>query len=205
MLHFSPYSPVGAASRAAHYDDVRPGRRTYFPLLRCPQCDHRGVILPDSSWSVRCLSAWHGRCPIVAAIRTGRRGCGVGRPAQLRKPAPDREVARPTHNEGQSTHSRGSRGAGQPRGSGGGQDVAGGSDYPLTQEKGPWLIVAASFSGNGAEKQANDLARELRDRFRMAAYVHEMDFKFGDETPGRGLDEYRTADPSALSARRSCQ
>ena len=59
-----------------------------------------------------------------------------------------------------------------------------------TQDNGPWLIVAASFSGNGAEKQAHDLAEELRERFRMAAYVHEMDFKFGDDTPGRGLDEY---------------
>jgi hypothetical protein len=53
-------------------------------------------------------------------------------------------------------------------------------DFPLKQESGPWLIVAASFSGNGAEKQAHDLAQELRDRFRLNAYIHQMDFKLDD-------------------------
>jgi hypothetical protein len=69
-------------------------------------------------------------------------------------------------------------------------DVVGNGDYALTQENGPWLIVAASFSGNGAEHQANELARELRARYRLQSYVHEMNFEFGDESPGRGLDEY---------------
>jgi hypothetical protein len=55
-------------------------------------------------------------------------------------------------------------------------------DFALTQEGGPWLIVAASFSGNGAEKQAHELAQELRDKFRLKAYVHEMDFKFSDDS-----------------------
>jgi hypothetical protein len=64
------------------------------------------------------------------------------------------------------------------------------SDYALAQENGPWLIVAASFSGDGAEKQAAELARELRERFRLQAYLHEMKFNFGDEPPGRGLDRY---------------
>ena len=32
------------------------------------------------------------------------------------------------------------------------------------QENGPWLIVAASFSGEGAEEQAQSLAQELRAR-----------------------------------------
>lgn len=54
-------------------------------------------------------------------------------------------------------------------------------DFALTQQSGPWLIVAASFSGEGSEKQANALAQELRDRFHMRAYVHEMDFKFVDD------------------------
>jgi hypothetical protein len=60
----------------------------------------------------------------------------------------------------------------------------------LTQEDGPWLIVAASFSGEGAEQQATDLARELRERYRLKTYMHEMSFNLGDESPGRGLDEY---------------
>ncbi len=59
-------------------------------------------------------------------------------------------------------------------------------DYALAQESGPWLIVAASFSGDGAEKQANELAHELHEQFHLRAYVHEMDFKFGDDTNGQG-------------------
>jgi hypothetical protein len=58
--------------------------------------------------------------------------------------------------------------------------------YSLTQDSGPWLIVAASFSGNGAEKQANELASELRDKFHLHAYVHEMDFKFKDDSGNDG-------------------
>jgi hypothetical protein len=54
--------------------------------------------------------------------------------------------------------------------------------YAMTQNSGPWLIVAASFSGHGAEKQAGDLASELRDKFHLHAYVHEMDFKFKDDS-----------------------
>jgi hypothetical protein len=54
--------------------------------------------------------------------------------------------------------------------------------YSLTQDSGPWLIVAASFSGNGGEKQAHELASELRDKFHLHAYVHEMDFKFKDDS-----------------------
>jgi hypothetical protein len=65
-----------------------------------------------------------------------------------------------------------------------------GQKYGLTQENGPWLIVAASFSGEGAEEQAQALADELRSQYRLKAYVHEMNFKQGDDAPGRGLDEY---------------
>ena len=64
------------------------------------------------------------------------------------------------------------------------------ADYALAQENGPWLIVAASFSGEGAKDQASALARELRTRYRLPAYLHEMSFDFGDEAPGRGLDGY---------------
>jgi hypothetical protein len=64
------------------------------------------------------------------------------------------------------------------------------ADFTLTEGNGPWLIVAASFSGNGAEQQTHELAQELRERYGMRAYVHEMSFKFGEESPGRGLDQY---------------
>jgi hypothetical protein len=58
--------------------------------------------------------------------------------------------------------------------------------YALTQNSGPWLIVAASFTGDGAEKQAQDLATELREKFHLHSYVHEMDFKFKDDSDGGG-------------------
>jgi hypothetical protein len=67
---------------------------------------------------------------------------------------------------------------------------ADGGELGLTQNNGPWLIVAASFSGDGADEQAQALAQELRANYHLAAYVHQMSFKFGDEPPGRGLDEY---------------
>src|SRR5262245_30920660 len=58
--------------------------------------------------------------------------------------------------------------------------------YAITQESGPWLIVAASFSGDGAEKQAQALAAELRSSFHLHAYVHEMQFKFRDDSENSG-------------------
>jgi hypothetical protein len=67
-----------------------------------------------------------------------------------------------------------------------------GGDYALTQNSGPWLIVAASFSGNGSEKQARDLAQELRERCRLKAYVHEIDFNFRHDADG-GSDNYGAA------------
>jgi hypothetical protein len=63
-------------------------------------------------------------------------------------------------------------------------------DYTLAQESGPWLIMAASFSGEGAAKQAGDLARELQERHGLRTYLHDMNFQLGDEAPGRGLDAY---------------
>ncbi len=62
--------------------------------------------------------------------------------------------------------------------------------YRLTQENGPWLIMASSFSGERAEKQAKDLVFELRKRYKMAAYVHRMEFDVGSEAVGRGVDRY---------------
>lgn len=61
--------------------------------------------------------------------------------------------------------------------------------YRLTENEGPWLIMAASFAGDGGERQAQDLALELRKRYKLTAYVHEMDFEFKD-AEGRGVDRY---------------
>jgi hypothetical protein len=63
-------------------------------------------------------------------------------------------------------------------------------DATLTQDKGPWMIMAASFQGEGGEQQAQDLAQELRQKQHLAAYVHDQAFNFAGENPGRGMDNY---------------
>jgi hypothetical protein len=61
--------------------------------------------------------------------------------------------------------------------------------YALNEENGPWMILATSFSGQGAEKQANELVYELRKRYKLPAYVHRCEFDPG-EAQGLGIDKY---------------
>ena len=61
--------------------------------------------------------------------------------------------------------------------------------YPLTEENGPWMIMACSFSGAGAEKQAQELTYELRKRYKLPAYTYKGRFDPG-EAQGRGVDEF---------------
>ena len=57
--------------------------------------------------------------------------------------------------------------------------------YTLKEENGPWTIMACSFTGEGAEKQAHDLVLELRKRYRLEAYIHKANFKLDDpNAPG---------------------
>lgn len=62
--------------------------------------------------------------------------------------------------------------------------------YTLRQEHGPWLIMACTFSGDGAQQQAEQCARELRQRLNVNAYVHRMELKLDTENVGRGVDKY---------------
>lgn len=63
----------------------------------------------------------------------------------------------------------------------------------LTQENGPWLIMVAAFSGEGAEDDARALVEELRTRHKLAAYIHDRTFDHRDgRGAGRGLDQYGT-------------
>jgi hypothetical protein len=64
------------------------------------------------------------------------------------------------------------------------------ADYSLSETRGPWLIMAATFSGDGAEEQARKLTLELRQRYNLPSYMHKMAFDFSDEAPGRGIDGY---------------
>ena len=63
-------------------------------------------------------------------------------------------------------------------------------DYTLTKDEGPWLILAASFSGPEGEQQARDLVLEFRGRYRLPAYYYGMTFEVGEANPGRGVDSY---------------
>jgi len=62
--------------------------------------------------------------------------------------------------------------------------------YLLTPENGPWLIMACSFSGERAEQQARELVLELRQRYKLPAYMYRMHFQVGEEVIGRGVDRY---------------
>ena len=61
--------------------------------------------------------------------------------------------------------------------------------YALDEEHGPWMIMACSFSGDGAEEQAQELALELRKRYKLRAYTYRGRFDPG-KAQGRGIDEF---------------
>ena len=62
-------------------------------------------------------------------------------------------------------------------------------DYTLTKDNGPWMIMASSFSGNGARQQASQLVLELRKRYKLKAFIHQMQFDL-DKKVGKGIDRY---------------
>lgn len=62
--------------------------------------------------------------------------------------------------------------------------------FKLTEEHGPWLIFCCSFSGDGAEQQARDLAQELRQRFRLPAYVHWQNYDLSKPVQGLGVNKF---------------
>lgn len=62
--------------------------------------------------------------------------------------------------------------------------------YPLTERQGPWVIMAAVFSGDEAEEQADELVLELRSRFKLKAYRYERDFDFSKGETARRVDQF---------------
>ncbi len=73
-------------------------------------------------------------------------------------------------------------------------------DYALTEQNGPWMIMACSFSGEGALQQAKDLTLELRKKYKVPAYVYRKDFDLTRKTKGLGIDRY--GDPLKMRYRR---
>ncbi len=64
------------------------------------------------------------------------------------------------------------------------------ANYSLADTNGPWMVMACTFSGEGAERQARELVYEFRQRFNLPAYAHAMQFDLSGETVGRGIDKY---------------
>jgi hypothetical protein len=62
--------------------------------------------------------------------------------------------------------------------------------YTLHEENGPWLILAASFQGDGAEQHANELVLELRDRYKLNAYAHRQVYDFTKPVRGLTINKY---------------
>src|SRR5436853_5511990 len=52
------------------------------------------------------------------------------------------------------------------------------AEYKLTDNQGPWIIIATTFSGGGAADQSRELVLELRKRYKLEAYTHEKTFDF---------------------------
>ncbi|EGF27339.1 hypothetical protein [Rhodopirellula baltica] len=53
--------------------------------------------------------------------------------------------------------------------------------YELTQEDGPWLILAHTFVGAGSKERAERLALEIRQELNLPSYVYEENFDFSGE------------------------
>lgn len=62
--------------------------------------------------------------------------------------------------------------------------------YELTENNGPWMVMAASFSGAGAANDAKALVLELRGQFGVEAYTFERKYDYTDTVVGVGYDRY---------------
>ena len=63
-------------------------------------------------------------------------------------------------------------------------------DFELTETNGPWLIMAATFTGEGSEDQARTLVKELRGKYKLKAYTYQKKFDFSKPMEGRGVDRF---------------
>lgn len=57
--------------------------------------------------------------------------------------------------------------------------------YELSEEDGPWMILASTFVGEGSKRRAERLAYEIRKELRLPAYIYQEKFDFtGSINPG---------------------
>jgi hypothetical protein len=62
--------------------------------------------------------------------------------------------------------------------------------YAIDANNGPWMIMAATFTGDGAAEQARKLVYELRHDFKLPAYSYQKKFEFSKPVTGKGRDAY---------------
>ena len=64
-------------------------------------------------------------------------------------------------------------------------------DYELTESHGPWMIMCTSFTGGvNAEEQAHNLVLELRQKYRLQAFVYRKHFDMGAPEIGLGMNRF---------------
>jgi hypothetical protein len=73
-------------------------------------------------------------------------------------------------------------------------------EYAVSETNGPWMIMASTFSGEGAEDQARDLVLELRKRYKLPAYLYRKRFDYSQPVEARGVD--RAGRPLLMKYRR---
>jgi hypothetical protein len=64
------------------------------------------------------------------------------------------------------------------------------AEYPVAETNGPWMIMAVSFSGEGAAAQARKLVNELRSEYKLPAYTYQKKFEFSKPVEGKGVNPY---------------
>lgn len=64
------------------------------------------------------------------------------------------------------------------------------NSYPVSETNGPWMIVATTFHGENAEKQAHDLVHELRRKYKLPAYSYKQRYDFSGKERGKGFDRF---------------
>jgi hypothetical protein len=63
------------------------------------------------------------------------------------------------------------------------------NSFPLTENNGPWMIMAYTFSGDTSAEDARALVHELRSVHKLPAWSYQMTFDFGG-TYGKGVDRF---------------
>ena len=71
--------------------------------------------------------------------------------------------------------------------------------YLLTEENGPWMILATTFAGDGAEEEAHNLVIDLRRSLNLPAYLHRKRFDYSKPVVGLGVNRF--GDPRKMRHR----